>query len=65
MTHWMSVNEAPRERPIAGRETATIFESSMINEETSEDVRRIINPDGAAARFWSAIAVMKSASRFC
>src|SRR5580704_17641495 len=39
MTHWTSVKEAPSDRPIAGRETATILESSMINEETSDAVR--------------------------
>jgi hypothetical protein len=33
------VKEAPSDRPIAGRETATILESSMINEETSDAVR--------------------------
>src|SRR5580698_11483318 len=59
MTHWISVNDAPRERPMAGRDTATMFESSMIREETSEDVSRTQNPDGAAAWFWSIIAVMK------
>src|ERR1700716_4083491 len=58
MTHWISVKEAPSERPIAGRETATILESSMIKDDTSDDVSRIQNPDGAAAWFWSAIAVI-------
>ena len=58
MTHWISVKEAPSERPIAGRETATIFESSMIKDDTSDDVSRIQNPDGAVAWFWSVMAVM-------
>src|SRR6201986_5482 len=42
-THSISVNDAPRDRPIAGRETVTMFESSMISEETSEVVRNIQN----------------------
>jgi hypothetical protein len=33
------VKEAPSDRPIAGRETATILESSIINEETRDAVR--------------------------
>src|SRR6202012_1526250 len=45
--------------PIAGSETATMFESSMIRLETNDDVSKIQNPlEGAAAWFWSAIAVM-------
>jgi hypothetical protein len=43
---------------MAGRETATMFESSIIKDDTSDDVSRIQNPDGAAAWFWSVIAVM-------
>src|ERR1700760_2424264 len=35
-----------------------MFESSMIKDDTSDDVSRIQNPDGAAAWFWSAMAVM-------
>src|ERR1700733_9238360 len=57
----MSSKDAPSERPIAGRDTATMFESSMIREDTSEDVSRNQNPEGAAAWFWSVIAVMLGA----
>jgi hypothetical protein len=35
-----------------------MFESSIIKDDTSDDVSRIQNPDGAAAWFWSVIAVM-------
>ena len=40
MTHRISVKLAESERPIAGSETATMFELSMIGDETSEPVRR-------------------------
>jgi hypothetical protein len=35
----MSVKLAANDRPIAGSNTATMFESSIIREETSEAVR--------------------------
>jgi hypothetical protein len=45
------VNDAPSDLPIAGKLTATILESSIISDETSEDVSKIQNPEGAAAWF--------------
>src|SRR5579872_2135173 len=61
MTHCMSTNDAPRARPIAGSDTATMLLSSMINDDTSELVSRIGKPDeGAVAWFWSAMAVKAS-----
>ena len=47
MTHWISVKLAESERPIAGSETATMFKSSMIGDETSEPVRRNRNSHAA------------------
>jgi hypothetical protein len=43
MTHYTPVNESPRERPMAGSETATMFESSMMSAETSDAVSSIQN----------------------
>src|ERR1700761_8186612 len=58
----MSANEALSARPIAGSETATMLESSMIRLDTNDDVSRIQNPlDGAAAWLWSAMAVIERA----
>jgi hypothetical protein len=39
----MSVKDAPSDRPIAGKDTATIFVSSTMSEETSDVVKRILN----------------------
>jgi hypothetical protein len=36
----MSVNVAPSERAVVGSDTATMFESSMISEDTSEVVSK-------------------------
>src|SRR5580698_8800442 len=58
MTHWMFVNDAPSARPMEGRETATMLESSMIRDDTSEAVSRIPKLDGAAAWCWSVMAVI-------
>jgi hypothetical protein len=43
MTHYTPVNESPRERPMAGSETATMLESSMVSAETSDAVSSIQN----------------------
>src|SRR5882762_216499 len=42
-THSISVNVAPSDRAIDGSDTATMFASSMINDETSEAVSRTEN----------------------
>jgi hypothetical protein len=39
----MSVKDAPSDWPIAGKDTATIFVSSTMSEETSDVVKRILN----------------------
>src|ERR1700722_15736351 len=39
MTHCTSVKDASKDLPIAGSDTATMFESSMISEDTSDAVK--------------------------
>jgi hypothetical protein len=49
----MSVNVAPSERAMVGSDTATMFESSMISEDTSEVVSK--SPRRALVLFVSTI----------
>ena len=62
MTHCSSVNDAPSERPIAGSDTATMLESSIISDETSDAVSNIQNLDASAALPWCVTLVMRGSS---
>jgi hypothetical protein len=47
--HKLPDDTPPSDLPIAGRDTATMFESSMINDDTSEAVNSTQNFEGALA----------------
>jgi hypothetical protein len=51
------VKEAPSDRLIAGRETATMLESSIINEETSDAVRSSHDFDASSFNLLATFAI--------